>query len=201
MLLSCSSSSSSRTLLSSIKSRARLLLLRRRGTAAVAAAAMSSGAAGAGADSNIVRDAAEIRRIALEAKRVAVLGIKPESKADQPAHYVAAYLAEQPGVEVIPVPTYFPEVTTILGRQVYRKLADIPPGPPVDIVDVFRKPSDLAGHLDDILALKPKPKCVWLQSGITDAAFEAAVAAAGIRVVADRCLLVEHRAAAQGARL
>jgi predicted CoA-binding protein len=66
---------------------------------------------------------------------------------------------------------------------VYRRLADIPP-PRLDVVDVFRKPSDLAGHLDDIIAANPK--VVWLQSGISEPEFEAAVAAAGIKVVANR---------------
>lgn len=69
----------------------------------------------------------------------------------------------------------------------------------MDIVDVFRRPQDLAAHLDDILAAKPK--AVWLQSGISEPTFEAALAAAGITVVADRCLLVEHQAAARGGRL
>jgi hypothetical protein len=71
-----------------------------------------------------------------------------------------------------------------------------PQGPPVDIVDVFRKPSDLPPHLEDILAAKPKT--VWLQSGITHPEFEAALAAAGIQVVADRwgaCPFFRARAA------
>lgn len=56
-----------------------------------------------------------------------------------------------------------------------------------------RKPSDLPPHLDDILAAKPK--AVWLQSGITNPEFEQALAAAGIQVVSDRCLMVDHRRA------
>lgn len=64
---------------------------------------------------------------------------------------------------------------------------------------MFRRPQDLAQHLDDIIAARPK--VVWLQSGISDAAFESALAAAGVTVVADRCLLVEHQAAAREARL
>ncbi len=64
---------------------------------------------------------------------------------------------------------------------------------------MFRRPQDLAGHLEDLLAAKPK--AVWLQSGISEPGFEAALAAAGITVVADRCLLVEHQAAAREARL
>ncbi|GBF98631.1 hypothetical protein Rsub_10820 [Raphidocelis subcapitata] len=161
------------------------------------AAAMSGAASGAGggdAGGKIVTDPAEIRKIVLSAKRVAVLGIKTEAKADQPAYYVPEYL-QSAGVEIVPVPVFFPEATEILGSKVYRRLADIPP-PPLDIVDVFRKPSDLAGHLEDILAARPK--VVWLQAGISEPGFEAAVAAAGIKVVANRCMLVEHRAAKAG---
>ena len=255
-------------------------------------------------------------QLALAAKRVAVLGIKTEAKAEQPAYHVPEcaargaragarrrllhaarrraraararaaqqrarragqaargrghqqsapcaplppppptraprarrYLAAA-GVDIIPVPVYFPEATEILGRKVYRRVADIPGarargprpsgqpelppthprpprraaapgvwppaarraasragpgglgwgarlrpcmrarrpphptprptrpppphphtplGPPVDIVDVFRRPQDLAGHLSDILAARPK--AVWLQSGISEPA-------------------------------
>jgi hypothetical protein len=59
------------------------------------------------------------------------------------------------GVDVIPVPVFYPNATSILGiAPIYRRVADVP-GPPVDIVDVFRKPSDLAAHLDDLLAARP----------------------------------------------
>ena len=122
-------------------------------------------------------------------KRIAVLGIKTEAAADQPAYYVPQY-AQERGYEIIPVPVYYPEATEILGQKVYRKVADVPP--PVDMVNVFRRPKDLAAHLDDILAAKPK--YVWLQLGIRDDAFAEKLTAAGIKVVQDRCLLVELRA-------
>ncbi len=119
-------------------------------------------------------------------RRVAVLGIKTEAQASQPAFYVPAYVAEA-GFEVIPVPVYYPEVTHILGRPVYRRVRDVPG--PVDMVNVFRRSVDLPPHLDDLLAAKPKS--VWLQQGIRDDAFARALADAGITVVQDRCLLVE----------
>lgn len=121
-------------------------------------------------------------------RRVAVLGIKTEAQADQPAFYVPRYLADA-GLDVVPVPVYFPEVTRILDRAVYRTLAEMPP--PIDLVDVFRRPQDLPAHLDDILAAKPA--AVWLQSGIRNDAFAGELARAGIAVVQDRCLMVEHR--------
>lgn len=119
-------------------------------------------------------------------RRVAVLGIKTEAQASQPAFYVPAYVAEA-GFEVIPVPVYYPEVTHILGRPVYRRVQDVPG--PVDMVNVFRRSVDLPPHLDDLLAAKPKS--VWLQQGIRDDAFARALADAGVTVVQDRCLLVE----------
>ena len=136
----------------------------------------------------LVTDAAEIARLAVAARRVAVLGIKTEQQANQPAFYVAEYLHEA-GVEVIPVPVYYPEARQILGQQVYRKVADVPGE--VDILDVFRRPDDLPPHLDDVLA--KKPKLVWLQSGIRHPGFVQALTDAGIDVVQDRCLMVEHR--------
>lgn len=130
----------------------------------------------------------DIRALLRAAKRVAVLGIKTEAQSDQPAFYVPSYLASA-GVEVVPVPVYYPEATSILGRPVHRSVAAVPG--PLDVVDVFRRPADLAAHLDDLLAAKPR--AVWLQSGIRNDAFCAALRARGIDVVQDRCLMVEHR--------
>jgi predicted CoA-binding protein len=120
--------------------------------------------------------------------RIAVLGIKPEDHADQPAHYVPRYMQDA-GFEVVPVPVYYPEVTEILGAAVYRKLVDIPGE--VDMVNVFRRSRDLVPHLEDILA--KKPRSVWLQLGIRDDAFAERLTKAGIEVVQDRCIMVDHR--------
>ncbi len=132
---------------------------------------------------------ADICALLSTTKRIAVLGIKTEAQQDQPAFYVSKYLQDA-HFEIVPVPVYFPDATEILGERVYRKLVDIPGD--VDLVDVFRRPSDLMSHLADILA--KKPKTVWLQLGIRDDAFAAKLRAAGIEVVQDRCIMVEHRA-------
>ena len=129
-----------------------------------------------------------IRALVKRIHRVAVLGIKTEAQSDQPAFYVPEYL-HSVGLEVIPVPVYYPEAKEILGQPVYRKLVDIPGE--LDLVDVFRRPKDLAGHIDDILA--KKPKAVWFQAGIRDDAIADRLAAAGIDVVQDRCQMVDHR--------
>jgi predicted CoA-binding protein len=121
-------------------------------------------------------------------RRVAVLGIKTEAQASQPAFYVPGYLHDA-GLDVVPVPVYYPEATSILGRPVYRRLVDVPGE--IDLVDVFRRPQDLMPHLDDILAAMPR--AVWLQSGIRNDVFAQRLAEAGIDVVQDRCLMVDHR--------
>ena len=121
-------------------------------------------------------------------RRIAVLGIKTEAQAEQPAYYVSAAMAAN-GFEIVPVPVYYPEVMEILRRPVYRKLAAIPG--PIDLVCVFRLPSALPGHLDDLLAARPR--AVWLQLGIRHDAFAQRLTEAGIDVVQDRCLMVEQR--------
>ncbi len=138
---------------------------------------------------NIVESDAGIRAILVSAKTIAVIGIKTEAQAEQAAYYVPKYM-QAAGYDVIPVPVYYPEVTQILGRKVYRKLADIPG--PVDLVNMFRRPKDVPGHLDDILA--KKPRAVWLQLGIRNDAAALTLAEAGIQVVQDRCIMVDHRA-------
>jgi len=119
---------------------------------------------------------------------VAVLGIKTEEQAGQPAFYVPQYL-QSAGLNIIPVPIYYSEATHILGRPVYRRLADIPE--PVDIVNVFRRPQDIPQHLDDLLAVRPQ--AVWLQSGLRHDAVAETLSRSGILVVQERCLMVEYR--------
>ena len=137
---------------------------------------------------NIITDTAQIRELLAETKTIAVLGIKTEAQANQPAFYVPSYL-QSAGFEIIPVPVYYPQVTQILGEEVYRRLIDIPIE--VDLVNVFRRSKDVYPHLEDLLA--KKPKAVWMQSGISDAAVAERLAKEGIKVVQDRCLMVDHR--------
>lgn len=136
--------------------------------------------------SHLIEDDAQIARILRDTKRVAVLGIKLEPS--QPAHYVPAY-AQRAGMEVVPVPVYYPEATEILGEKVYRAVADVPGD--VDMVNVFRRPSDIGKHVDDILA--KRPKAVWFQLGIRNEEAAERFAKAGIDVVQDRCLMVEMK--------
>lgn len=138
---------------------------------------------------NIIETDAGLRELLAETQRVAVLGMKTEAQSFQPAFYVPQYMASA-GFDVIPVPVYYPEATEILGRKVYRRLSDVPGR--IDMVNVFRRPQDVPPHLEDILAARPKS--VWLQSGIRNDPVAEQLARAGIKVVQDRCLMVEHRA-------
>ncbi len=96
-------------------------------------------------------------------------------------------LVQRAGYTIIPVPVYYPDVTEMHGEKVYRSLAAIPG--PVDLVEVFRRPSDLPAHVADILA--KHPSAVWFQLGIRNDGVAAELTRAGIDVVQDHCMLVE----------
>jgi len=137
---------------------------------------------------NLLEDESGIRELLSRIHRVAVLGIKTEAQSGQPAFYVPQYLLSV-GLEVIPVPVYYPEVKEILGRKVFRKVADIPGK--LDLVNVFRKPKDIDAHVDDIVS--KAPGAVWFQLGIRNDAAAERLARAGIQVVQNRCLMVDHQ--------
>ena len=118
---------------------------------------------------------------------IAVLGAHPEPS--RPACYVPAYMAEK-GFAIHPVnPVIAGQV--LFGRPAVARLGDLEA--PIDLVDVFRRSEHLPAHIPEILAMDPLPRVVWLQSGIRHAGFARRLEAAGIEVVRDRCLLVEHR--------
>lgn len=127
----------------------------------------------------------ELKRLLQQAKTIAVLGAHRDPS--RPAHYVSRYLWEQ-GYRVLPVnPRFAGE--ELFGERVVGSLRELQS--PVDILDVFRPSSALMDHLPEVLALGPG--LVWLQLGIRHPGFEKALEEAGIPVVADRCLMVEHK--------
>lgn len=136
----------------------------------------------------LIEDEAGIEALVKSLKRVAVLGIKTEQQAGQPAFSVPEYVQRQ-GIEIVPVPVYYPDVKEILGRPVYRTVSAIPGE--LDLVDVFRRPQDIDQHVDDLIA--KKPRAVWFQLGIRNDAAAKRLVEAGIDVVQDRCLLVDHQ--------
>jgi len=137
---------------------------------------------------NLITARGDLARIVRGARRIAVLGIKTEQQRGEPAFYVPAYM-QRAGYEIVPVPVYYPDATEILGEKVYRQLGKIPGA--IDMVDVFRRSRDIPPHVSDILAARPR--VVWFQLGIVNDEAAETLARAGIQVVQDRCLLVEHQ--------
>jgi predicted CoA-binding protein len=135
---------------------------------------------------HLIETPAQIKTLLENTHRIAVLGMKPDP--DQPAYYVPDH-AERAGYEIVPVPVYYPDLTEMMGKKVYRRLTDIPGG--IDMVNVFRRPKDIPPHVDDIIA--KKPKSVWFQLGIRNDDAAEKLARAGIDVIQDHCLLVELR--------
>jgi uncharacterized protein len=130
---------------------------------------------------------AQARRVLESVRTIAVLGAHPE--ASRPAHYVPDYLASV-GYRVLPVnPRHAGH--ELFGEVTVARLGDL--SEPVELVDVFRRSSAVADHIDEVLAMDPLPKVVWLQLGITNAEAAARWRAAGIEVVQNRCTLADHR--------
>jgi uncharacterized protein len=129
----------------------------------------------------------ELRRVLEVSRTIVVLGAHPSEW--RPAHYVPRYLAEQ-GYRVVPVNPRFAG-KLLWGEPVRARLTDVLE--PCDLLDVFRRADDLMPHVEEILAMTHRPKVVWLQSGIVNDAFCAALIEAGIDVVQDACTYALHR--------
>jgi uncharacterized protein len=116
-------------------------------------------------------------------KTIAVVGLSSDPR--RPSYEVASYL-QRVGYQIVPVNPNEPEV---LGEKSYARLEDIPF--PIDIVDVFRRPEAVPPIADSAIAIRAKS--LWLQQGITHAEAAAKAHAAGLLVVQDACLFVEHK--------
>jgi uncharacterized protein len=128
-----------------------------------------------------------VKEVLESAKTIAVLGVS--ANADKPAHYVPQYMFLH-GYTILPVNASLVG-QTLFDQPVTATLAELKQ--PIDIVDMFRRSEFLESHLEDILAMRPLPKLVWLQLGIRNDEFTAKLLKAGIEVVQDRCLLADHR--------
>jgi predicted CoA-binding protein len=126
-----------------------------------------------------------LRRILAETRSIAVVGAS--DKPARPSNEIYSYLLSTGQFEVYPVN---PTITEINGAQVYSRLADLPVVP--DMVDVFRRFDDLPSVLAETLALEQRPKTLWLQEGLWHEEVGRDADAAGMQVVMDRCLMVEH---------
>lgn len=118
-----------------------------------------------------------------EAKTIAVVGLS--SRPSRAGHYVPAYL-QQKGYRIIPVN---PNLSESLGEKAYPDLLAVPE--PVDLVLIFQRPENVPPFVDQAIAIGAR--AVWMQLGIYHEAAAAKAHAAGLDVVQDACLLVEHR--------
>lgn len=132
---------------------------------------------------NLVDDDDGIREILEQAKRIAVIGIK--NSRGSAAYYVPNSL-HQEGYEIIPVN---PTIDQVFGKNSYESLTEVPGD--IDIVQVFRRSEFVRAHAEE--ALIKKPKVFWMQSGIVDQESAELLARAGIKVVMDRCMMVDHQ--------
>ena len=127
-------------------------------------------------------DIQTLRRILKQSRRIAVVGLSINWY--RPSYFAAKYLLDH-GYQVIPVNPQYPEV---LGLKCYPSLRAIPH--PVDIVDCFRKAEDIPPLAEDAIAIGAK--VLWLQLGIVNEAAADKARAAGLEVVMDRCIKIEH---------
>ncbi|MBM4284142.1 MAG: CoA-binding protein [Deltaproteobacteria bacterium] len=125
---------------------------------------------------------AEISAILKDHHVVAVVGIS--AKPDRPSHQVAAYLQSR-GYRIVPVN---PGQNEVLGEKCYPSLKDIPF--PVDIVDIFRQVEAIPAIVEEAIAVGAK--VVWMQLGLAEPESAARARGAGLAVVMDRCMKVEH---------
>jgi predicted CoA-binding protein len=122
----------------------------------------------------------------LEAARtVAVVGIKDRESED--AFRIPQYL-QRAGYRIVPVN---PKLASVLNEPCKKSLAEV--DQPVDIVNLFRASEHVPAHVDEILAMKPLPRVVWMQLGIHHGPSAQRLRDAGIEVVQDRCIMVDHR--------
>ena len=126
----------------------------------------------------------QLRELLVSVRTVAVVGIKAGDRDD--AYRIPRYMQAH-GYRIIPVN---PKLERVLGQPAVPSVAEI--REPVDLVNLFRDSRHIPGHVDEILALSTLPRAVWMQLGIRHDAVARRLAEAGVTVVQDRCLMVEH---------
>jgi uncharacterized protein len=126
-----------------------------------------------------------IRKILTDYQNIAVIGLSPKPERD--SHRVTRYMQSRGYV----ITGINPGHREILSRPSWPSLRDLPPDQPVEIVNIFRRSSRVGPHVDE--AIERGAACIWLQVGIEDEAAGARATAAGITVVMNLCIMVEHR--------
>ncbi len=127
-----------------------------------------------------------IRGILNTVKSIAMVGFSP--KENRPSYFAFKYLLER-GYKMFPI-NPGQAGTEVLGRKVYAKLADVPE--PIDMVDIFRAARFAPGIVDEAVALQPRPQVIWMQLGVRSEEAAAKAAAAGMKVVMNRCPKIEY---------
>ena len=127
----------------------------------------------------------KIARLLDSAKSIAVVGIKDHPSED--AFRVSEYM-QQAGYRILPVN---PKHASVLGEPCCGDLFGLEQD--IDIVNLFRASEHIEAHVDEILALDPAPKAVWMQLGIHHGPSAQRLRQAGIQVIQDRCIMVDHR--------
>jgi predicted CoA-binding protein len=127
-------------------------------------------------------DSEKIRRILAKSKTLAIVGLSAQWH--RPSYFAAKYMQEH-GYRVIPVNPMYDE---ILGEKCFKSLREIPD--PVDVVDCFRKSAEIPALAEDAIAIGAK--VLWMQIGVMSAAARARAEAAGLEVVENRCVKIEH---------
>ena len=130
----------------------------------------------------IVDDVAGLRRILARSRTLAVVGLSAQWY--RPSYFAAKYMQDH-GYRIVPVNPRYEEV---LGQKCYPDLRSIPH--PVDLVDCFRKASDIPPLAEDAIAIGAK--VLWMQLGIVNEAAAQRAVAAGLDVVMNRCVKIEH---------
>lgn len=129
-------------------------------------------------------DERDIDALLADARTVAVVGLS--DKPDRDSYHVAAYLQRQ-GYRIVPIN---PGVSQVLGEPAFPDLVTVPDDVSVDIVDIFRKPEAIPAIVDQAIARGAG--AIWMQKGLAHNAAADRARAHGLRVVMDRCLMVEH---------
>lgn len=127
----------------------------------------------------------ELEAVLRHSHSIAVVGIKDLESED--AYRIPQYMQAH-GYRIVPVN---PKLDSVLGQTAQSSLAALEE--PIDIVNLFRAAEHIPAHVEEILALDPRPRAVWMQLGIHHGQAAASLRAAGIAVVQDRCIMVEHR--------
>ena len=134
---------------------------------------------------NDVQTDEHLKSLLASARTVVVVGIKDRENED--AFRIPQYL-QKAGYRIVPVN---PKLATVLGEPCRACLAQVHGA--VDIVNLFRASEHVPAHVDEILAMDPRPRAVWMQLGIHHGPSAQRLRDAGIEVVQDRCIMVDHR--------